>query len=74
MLKRMEKSNGTLIIRNEKRIKQVSVRLGPTLLARIKKEADTKHMSVAGFIQFSLTDYFEHKDLRDKCNKRRGDK
>ncbi|WP_022754242.1 hypothetical protein [Butyrivibrio fibrisolvens] len=62
------------IIRGEKRIKQVSVRMGPTLLARIKKESSRKNMSVAGFIQSLLTDYFEHEDLEDNCKQRKTDK
>ena len=74
MTENFETSNVRKKTKNEKKSKQVTVRLGPTLLARIQKEADSKHISVAGFIQSLLIDYFDHKDLGDKCKQRRTDK
>lgn len=74
MDEKYEASNDSNIIKNEKRSKQVTVRLAPTLLAKIQEEADNKHISVAGFIQSLMIDYFDHKELGDECKQRKADK
>ena len=74
MDKKYEASNDSNIIKNEKRSKQITVRLAPTLLAKIQEEADNKHISVAGFIQSLMIDYFDHKELGDECKQRKADK